>query len=53
MKKTIVILALALIYFSCKTKEEKPKNYVILSGNISNTKGGELKISSLNGFTKL
>jgi len=50
--KKYLILALALItLWSCK--KEETVNYVLLSGNIGNTNGGELKISNaLNGFTK-
>lgn len=51
-KNTLVIFAMALISLSCQKKEVKPIDYVILSGNISNTKGGELSISSVNGFSK-
>jgi len=50
MKKyTSLVLAL-IVLWSCK--QEEPANYVILSGTMSNTKGGELKITSLNGFSK-
>ncbi|WP_235817851.1 TlpA family protein disulfide reductase [Formosa haliotis] len=48
-KHTLIVLALVVLW-ACK--QEAPANYVILSGSISNTNGGELKISSLNGFTK-
>ncbi|WP_298367461.1 TlpA disulfide reductase family protein [uncultured Lutibacter sp.] len=48
-KYTTLILALVVLW-SCK--KETPVNYVLFSGNISNTNGGELKISSLNGFSK-
>ncbi|WP_343330737.1 TlpA disulfide reductase family protein [Polaribacter staleyi] len=51
MKKRIVTIALVFfVLWSCK--KEVAVNYVILSGNINNTKGGELKVSSLNGFKK-
>ncbi|TGV00995.1 TlpA family protein disulfide reductase [Flavivirga rizhaonensis] len=50
MKKHIIIVITLLVLWSCK--KETPINYVIFSGNINNTKGGELIIRSLNGFTK-
>ncbi|MBA6316312.1 TlpA family protein disulfide reductase [Cellulophaga baltica] len=50
MKKYTTLVIALLVLWGCK--KEEPANYVILSGNISNTKGGELKITSLNGFSK-
>ncbi|WP_282135773.1 TlpA family protein disulfide reductase [Seonamhaeicola maritimus] len=51
MKKHLALTLLVLtIFWSCK--KEVPANYVLLSGNINNTKGGELTISSLNGYSK-
>ncbi|MDO7171558.1 TlpA family protein disulfide reductase [Mariniflexile sp. AS56] len=52
MKNTFIVIALALMSLSCQNKEAKTINYNILSGNIGSTKGGELNISSLNGFKK-
>ncbi len=48
--KTITYLLAFVVLWSCK--KEMPIDYVLLSGNISNTKGGELNISALNGFSK-
>ncbi|TGV03099.1 TlpA family protein disulfide reductase [Flavivirga rizhaonensis] len=50
MKKHIILLLILTVLWSCK--KEIPVDYVILTGNINNTKGGELKISSINGFKK-
>ncbi|WP_111709581.1 TlpA family protein disulfide reductase [Lutibacter citreus] len=50
MKKHLIFGLTLLVLWACK--QEEPANYVIISGNISNTNGGELKISSLNGFAK-
>jgi thiol-disulfide isomerase/thioredoxin len=52
MKNIIVIISLAF-FVLCSCKKEIPVNYVVLSGNINNTKGGELKVSSPNGFVKV
>lgn len=51
MKRLTFLLLLSIITI-CGCKEEETPNYVLLSGNISNTKGGELTISSINGFSK-
>lgn len=50
MKNNVILILACIAVWSCK--KEVPVNYVLLSGNIDNTKGGELKISSLNGFEK-
>ncbi|MDO5977835.1 TlpA family protein disulfide reductase [Flavivirga spongiicola] len=50
MKKYVTLALALLVLWSCK--KEEPVDYVLLSGNISNTKGGELNINSLNGYTK-
>ncbi len=51
MKKYIVLTLALITLWSCK--KEDTVNYVLLSGNIGNTKGGSLKISNaLNGFSK-
>jgi len=51
LKLLSLIITISLLLFSCK--KDVPANYVLLSGNISNTNGGELGISSLNGFSKI
>ncbi|TXE09678.1 TlpA family protein disulfide reductase [Seonamhaeicola algicola] len=48
--KFITIAFSIIMLWACK--KETPVNYALFSGNISNTKGGELKVSALNGFTK-
>ncbi|MFY0712544.1 TlpA family protein disulfide reductase [Seonamhaeicola sp. NFXS20] len=50
LKHLTIALTLILLW-ACNN--EKPVNYTLFSGNISNTKGGELKVSSLNGFSKI
>jgi len=53
MKKySVVVLGLVALSVLWSCKKEEPANYVILSGNITNTNGGELEISSINGFSK-
>ncbi len=49
MKKyfTLTIVIILTLLWSCK--KETTVNYVLLSGDISNTKGGKLRVSSLNG----
>ncbi len=49
MKKyfTLTIVIILTLLWSCK--KETPVNYVLLSGDISNTKEGKLRVSSLNG----
>ncbi|REE83010.1 thiol-disulfide isomerase/thioredoxin [Lutibacter oceani] len=50
MKKNIILILISVFLFSCK--QEIPVDYVLLSGNISNTEGGDLNITTLNGFLK-
>ncbi|MCK0131318.1 TlpA family protein disulfide reductase [Flavobacteriaceae bacterium F08102] len=51
MKNYIILILVLISLMSCK--QQTPSNYVLLSGNIGNTKGGELIISNLmNGFSK-
>ncbi|WP_282134094.1 TlpA family protein disulfide reductase [Seonamhaeicola maritimus] len=51
MKKYIVLTLALITLWSCK--KEEPINYVLLSGKIANTKGGELTISNLlDGYSK-
>lgn len=52
MKKTLLLMTLVLTLIACQDKTDTPIDYVVISGTISNTKGGELKVSSLNGFSK-
>ncbi|ADY30267.1 TlpA family protein disulfide reductase [Cellulophaga lytica] len=49
LKFITIAFSIAMLW-ACK--KETPVNYALFSGNISNTKGGELKVSSLNGFSK-
>lgn len=50
MKKRIVFILIILAILSCK--KEVVVDYTIFSGKIDNTKGGELNISSINGYIK-
>ncbi|MFC2110552.1 TlpA family protein disulfide reductase, partial [Bacteroidota bacterium] len=50
MKKNILIILSLVFLWSCK--QEVPVDYVLLSGNISNSKGGDLYITTLDGFLK-
>lgn len=45
-------MCLTMIFINSCQKEEKKPEYIIASGQLSNTKGGPLNFTNLSGFTK-
>ena len=50
--KKIFFMCLTMIFINSCQKEEKKPEYIIVSGQLSNTKGGPLNFTNLSGFTK-